>query len=34
MEGKNWGEFEKNKYKLEDKCNKIFIRQQKTNIKT
>ena len=30
MEGKNWGEFEKNKCKLENKCNKLFIRQQKT----
>ena len=29
MESKNWGEFENNKYKLKDKCNKIFIRLQK-----
>ena len=30
VEGKNWGEFKKNKCKLGNKCNKLFIRQQKT----
>ena len=29
MEGKNWGKFEEYKCKLENKCNKIFIRWQK-----
>ena len=30
MEGKNWSEFKKYKYKSEEKCNKFFIRWQKT----
>ena len=29
MEGNNRGEFEKYKFKLENKCNKFFIRCQK-----
>lgn len=29
MEGKNWGEFEECKSKLENKCNKLLIRWQK-----
>ena len=29
MEGKNWSEFEY-KCKLENRCNKLFIRWQKT----
>lgn len=30
MEGKNWSEFKKYKYKSEEKCNTFFIRRQKT----
>ena len=30
MEAKNWGEFEKNKGKLKNKCNYLFIKWQKT----
>ena len=30
MEGKNWGEFEKYKCKLENRCNTLFIRWQRT----
>ena len=33
MEGKNWGEFEKCKCKLENRCNKLFIIWQKTFVR-
>ena len=29
MEGKNWGEFAKYKFKLENRCNKLLIRLKK-----
>ena len=31
MEGKNWGELEKYKCKLENTCNKLLISLKKTN---
>ena len=30
MEGKNWGEFEKCKFKVESRCNTFLTRQKKT----
>ena len=33
MEGKNWGEFEKYKCKLENRYNKCFIIWKKTFVK-
>ena len=41
MEGKNWSEFQKYKYKLENRCNKLsiiwkkhFQKKQRANKKT